>query len=421
MNNQADIMRMAESDPDVGLIHKDQTLSGMIAMFPEKEKPAMNDVVGAMAVYVGEAIEVQKEALPSEPPVEWAYRIRVPGHNHDMVLWCAQATDQPPLEIFEGNKPDFQWVVGVDALLDYTDPLSSLADLIRMLVTATSRSTAILDLETNRWHGPGALASYFLNTQLEPPSEMLWLVQSSVNQDDSLFTLYTKGLARCGRRDLKIQGLHQSQLESAVQLLNAIAAQSVESPLSQPPTTVEIGHHAEVRLREPDTESEPKTDNAVPQEQRAALLMLDAVEETLPTNLLLQLTKGAAALWLPSRDQARRGQLARLTLPHFTEILMDEQSYQDATYLVQTSLTDGQAREYVWTNVTTQNEQGFVGELIEDPILECGPKGGDRMIISVEAAEDWRIEAGTTIIAPENIDLKLIADSTPPDLEGESQ
>ena len=94
---------------------------------------------------------------------------------------------------------------------------------------------------------------------------------------------------------------------------------------------------------------------------------------------------------------------------------------QDASYLIQTSLTDGQSREYVWTKVTTQETQGLAGVLIEDPVLDCGPQGGDRMIISHEAVEDWRIEAGNTVIAPENIDLIAIDDSLSSDPQEDKQ
>ncbi len=412
---------MAEADPEIGLVHKDQTLTGLLVMSPDQEMPTMRDVVAAMAVYVGETINVYEEEIPVEAPVQWAHRMRVPGHRHDIILWCAQATDQPPAEIFGEGESFFHWVLGIDGLLDYTDPLTSLADLVRMLVTATSHTTAILDLETNRWHGPSALASYFLNTQLEPPAEMLWLVESSASADNSGFNLHTKGLSRCGRRDLELQGLDQSQIEAAVQLMNAIASQSIEAPLPAPPASIEIGHDAVIRVREAASKTNTAEDISKDTGNRAPLIVIDSTADTLPFDLLARLSNGTAALWLPSRDQARRGQLARLTLPHFQQILSDETTTHDASFLVQTSLTDGQAREYVWINVNTYDEHGFSGDLIEDPILECGPKGGDRMIIPDAAVEDWRIESGTTVIVPENIDLSGLNPPPPTDIKVDSE
>ena len=338
-------------------------------------------IAAAIADVVGAAIDIDRpEATP--PGVPWIAALHVPGLPAPLLCW-------PEAEAVDGTglPEDLEHRHGlvVQTLLHPGDPLTCLVNVARLLAMIDQEAPGVLDADTGRWLDRSVLARDFLGDVTEPSEDVLWVVEA--NRADDGCQVCSRGLARCGRQELLLTGVHDEHLDAAADLVASVAALSLETPLPATGVPAEIGPGLHVHV--------------VALDDRAQLV--DEHGET-PTDVLQRLRDGVAAIYRTDRSARRRSSLARTTWNDF--LVVAKLDAHDCLVEVPFEDPEGeeQRREHVWMRVEAVQGDAVIAAPVHEPTVAVGVDMGPQRIDAAEVAS-WRVMVDDQAWGPEQLDL----------------
>ena len=248
MTNNFNILEFAGlSDERPWKLHK-PTPTDLRAVLESAELPTMESVMKAIATYIGEAIEAE----PVEPPsqeIPWATRVRIEGLPTDILLWVEPLNDSAR----EAADINTGCVLALQTVLHSGDPLTHFSNLMRLLAGAELNVHSICDLPTGRWFPKNILEQVFVDDTIEPPEEILWITRlveapEGVEPEDRWAWVSTHGLTRCGRFELEMLGVCAIYVSEAVQIVDGLAALTLETSLPPAGQPMSLGSNLLVSL-----------------------------------------------------------------------------------------------------------------------------------------------------------------------------
>ena len=338
-------------------------------------------IAAAIADVVGASVDIDRpEATP--PDVPWIAAIHVPGLPAPLLCW-------PEAEAAEGTglpeHLEHRHGLVVQTLLHPGDPLTCFVNVARLLAMIDPKAPGVLDADTGRWLDRNVLARDFLSNDTEPPEDVLWVVEANPTNDG--YHVCSRGLARCGRRELLLTNVYEKHLDSAADVVASIAALSLETPLPIAGVPAEIGPELHVHMAALDDHVQ----------------LVDAHGET-PLDVLQRLSDGAAAIYRTDRSARRRRSLARTTWNDFLTVA-DLGTHE---CLVEVPFEDPegqeQRREHVWMRVESVQNDAVIATPVHKPTVAMGVDMEPQCIEADEVAS-WRVMANDQAWGPEQLDL----------------
>ena len=358
--------------------------------------PTVEDVVQALATYAGENIEAESVEPPSEE-IPWATRVRIEGLPTDCILWVEPLNEQTR----EAAQIDEGYVLALQTVLHSGDPLTHFSNLMRLLAGADLGVYSICDLPTGRWFPHDILEQVFIQDEIEPPEEVLWITRlveapEDVEPEDRWAWVSTHGLTRCGRVELEMFGVCAIYSSQAVQIVDGLAALTLETSLPPTGQPMSLGSNLLVSVMPCKDVLSRLTDEMPGLEDRntpsVAVCNSDATS-ICPYDALTTLHKGETAVIKTLRSTERSAKMAQdnweLLLRTATQI--GESEHAGCLVQVPWSKADDEdaPREYLWFRIVEVNGDSVTGELAHDPSFANSVSEGHQEIIEKTDVTDW--------------------------------
>ncbi|MGY8753772.1 MAG: DUF4026 domain-containing protein, partial [Phycisphaerales bacterium] len=350
------------------------TPTDLRAVIPGTDLPAVEKITQALATFLGVAIEAESIEPPSND-IPWATRVRIDGLPTDCILWVEQLDDKTS----EAARVKDGYVLALQTVLHSGDPLTHFSNVMRLLAGADLGIHSICDLPTGRWFPRDILDRVFVQDEVEPPQEILWITRlAEAPQDkepeDRWAWVSTHGLTRCGRVELEMFGVCAIYASEAVQIVDGLAALTLEQSLPPAGQPLSIGSNLLVSLMTCNDALDMLTEEMPGLEDRnTPSVAICSSDGTLvhPYDALITLRQGSTAVLKTLRATERSAKIAQdkweLLLQTATQIGKNEH----AGCLVQVpwaQADDEEApREYLWFRIVEVNGEEVVGELAHKP------------------------------------------------------
>lgn len=234
----------------------EQEPTNLLALWPDKHAPSQTEVTAAFRQWLGDAL-VGEEELPTpddDDEIAWCHAMRIRGFNSPVVIWAEPVRSMAPNERRALGAERCEWLIGFETVLSCSDPLSNYIELMRLVGESCMDVPAVLDVNTTRWHDRQSIDEVFCSQEVEPPADVLWLVQavqpdgSKPDVDNRCIWLHTHGLWRCGAPELEMLEVPLEHASAAAELLNDIAALLLEQAPPSSSDRFEIGTDLHVSL-----------------------------------------------------------------------------------------------------------------------------------------------------------------------------
>lgn len=358
--------------------------------------PTSEEVTKAFATYVGEAIEADSVEPPSEE-IPWATRVRIEGLPTDCILWVEPLNEQAR----EAAEIDSGYVLALQTVLHCGDPLTHFSNLMRLLAGAELGVHSICDLATGRWFPQEILDQVFVQDDVEPPEEILWITRlveapEDKEPEDRWAWVSTHGLTRCGRAELEMFGVSAIYASEAVHIVDGLAALTLETSLPPAGQPMSLGSNLLVSLMSCKDALGMLTDEMPGLEDRntpsVAICSSDATSVS-PHDALTILHLGETAVIRTLRSTERSAKLAQdnweLLLTTATHI--GDNEHAGCLVQVPWSQADDEKapREYLWFRVIEVNGEEVVAELAHEPDLVTTLSEGQKETIAKTDVTDW--------------------------------
>jgi uncharacterized protein YegJ (DUF2314 family) len=420
-------------------------LTTLIGLWTGATAPTSMEIQSTLGGIFGEPIDIEGEVETGDADMLWNIVVRLPGHEHPVFIWSEPSK---PLDAEElGDGPEAaeglacKWIVGLQSVLDPTEPLGSLVLLMRATIAAASDPPAVLDVEPGKWHLRPALEELFLNQDIEPPGDVLWSIHAVGLDDDDphehdescpegclgaddgtdAIWLHTHGLWRCGKPELEMLNVPSEHALAAGHILNGIAELLLEGELAAPGEPFDIGGGLRVTARRwqdvapqlpqgcpgglsdrEDPENNPHTG------VRAAICSptpggADGKQLTWPLEVIQRLEQDGATLYMTQRATARLAKRARAAWPELAmafaslrHLLNGQAEHEPAAlFLVKAGLREDESgdapREHLWFEMQDFQGDRAQGRLINQPQSIQRVKSGDLLWLDRTAISDWQV------------------------------
>jgi uncharacterized protein YegJ (DUF2314 family) len=381
----------------------------------DEEKPSMDAVTKAIATFVGEAIDVETVESPEES-IDWVVRLRIPGIPIDLLVWAEPLTKA----VGESAGVASGSVLAVQTVLHKGDPLTHFANIMRVLAGSDLHVHSICDIPTGRWFSSEFLQTVFINDEIEPQEEVLWITRlveapENVEPEDRWAWVSTFGLARCGRFELEMLGVSGSYSTEAVRLVDSLAALTLETPLPPTGKPLSIGTNLLVSLVTCEKavallqeEMPGSEDRALPS---VAIVHSDG-NTVCPLDALLVLHQGETAVNRSLRSTERSATIAQNTWNLLLQAANQIGQNEHAGCLVQVPWEhagdESEQREYLWFRVVEVRGSEVVGELAHSPDIVTTLREGQKETITKQDITDWILLTPVGPMGP--IDSSAIAE-----------
>jgi len=296
------------------------------------------------------------------------------------------------------------------------DPLTHFSNVMRLLAGADLGIHSICDLPTGRWFPRDILDRVFVQDEVEPPQEILWITRlAEAPQDkepeDRWAWVSTHGLTRCGRVELEMFGVCAIYASEAVQIVDGLAALTLEQSLPPAGQPLSIGSNLLVSLMTCNDALDMLTEEMPGLEDRnTPSVAICSSDGTLvhPYDALITLRQGSTAVLKTLRATERSAKIAQdkweLLLQTATQIGKNEH----AGCLVQVpwaQADDEEApREYLWFRIVEVNGEEVVGELAHKPDLVTTLVDGQKETIAKTDITDWVLMTPVGPMGPSDAD-----------------
>jgi uncharacterized protein YegJ (DUF2314 family) len=387
------------------------TPTDLRAVIPGTDLPAVEKITQALATFLGVAIEAESIEPPSND-IPWATRVRIDGLPTDCILWVEQLDDKTS----EAARVKDGYVLALQTVLHSGDPLTHFSNVMRLLAGADLGIHSICDLPTGRWFPRDILDRVFVQDEVEPPQEILWITRlAEAPQDkepeDRWAWVSTHGLTRCGRVELEMFGVCAIYASEAVQIVDGLAALTLEQSLPPAGQPLSIGSNLLVSLMTCNDALDMLTEEMPGLEDRnTPSVAICSSDGTLvhPYDALITLRQGSTAVLKTLRATERSAKIAQdkweLLLQTATQIGKNEH----AGCLVQVpwaQADDEEApREYLWFRIVEVNGEEVVGELAHKPDLVTTLVDGQKETIAKTDITDWVLMTPVGPMGPSDAD-----------------
>ncbi len=342
----------------------------------------------AAADAIGEEVEL---SIPDDEPdgVAWLAGLHVDGLPVPLLCWpepAAAAGIGLPDDI--ADRPGLV----VQSLLHPGDPLTCFSNMLRLLATLDPTAAGILDADTGRWLEQPVLIDDLLNNPIDPRDDLLWIVE--VTSDDGEHSLQTTGLTRCGHREMCIDAIESSLVDTAADLLASVASLVLETPLPEPGSQIEIGPGLHLLIA-----------GDVDQEDTPIRLETQHGGEP-PHDVLCRLSDGVAAVYRSERATSRHRAIAVHTWKSFLEIY-ERLLEAGAECFVEVPWEDASGeepvREHLWMEITSCVGECVMAAAVHDSSLVQGVPS-EPMQITQDEICSWRALLTDIVWGPEQIE-----------------
>ncbi|MDP6986992.1 MAG: hypothetical protein QGG74_03000 [Phycisphaerales bacterium] len=360
-------------------------LVGVSADLTESPETLAASVAGA----IGADVDV---SIPDDIPegVAWLASLHIEGLPMPLLCWpepaAASGTGLPDAI---AERPGLV----VQSLLHPGDPLTCFANMLRLLTMLDPTAAGVLDADTGRWLERALLEEEILHSDIEPRDDLLWIVE--VTSDDESHSLQTSGLARCGRREMRIDAIESSLVDSAADLLASTASLVLETPLPECGSHIEIGPGLHLLIA-----------GDVDQEDVPLQLEAERGGEP-PRDVLRRLCDGAAAVYRSERATDRHRAIAVHTWSEFLE-LYDRLIAAGAECFVEVPWEDASGdetvREHLWMTITSCVNDGVMAAPAHDGSLVRGIPTKPTQVTRDEICS-WRVILTESSWGPEQLHL----------------
>jgi len=394
--------------------------TNLVALWPDAQPPSRMEVFTAFASVAGESVEVIDDVGERSPEFEWASIIKVPGFDRPIAVWTEAARPMGEAELEVAGGVRCPWVVGIEGVLEEVDPLRDYTGLMRLLLRALPDAPAILDVTTSRWTSRDSLDSMFERESVEPPADVLWIVEARRRDDDHARPcwLRTRGLARCGRPELEMLDVPGPETETAAQVLSGMASMLFESEPPDPGVTWLIGHELGVTLVPWESLAEDVAERVVggPVDRMhdgdvpsAVVCDVDGdgggpdLTRLSPARVIHRLAgEDACGLYWTERATRRQSDLARAGWDQFATAwaamrrsgTLDEEQ-PPAVFGLKAGYPIADRpelnHEHIWFRVRGFVDDGVEAELVNEPVHDVGLTAGDRAVVDPDRVADWLV------------------------------
>ncbi|MFK7960704.1 MAG: DUF2314 domain-containing protein [Phycisphaerales bacterium] len=398
---------------------EDPEHTNVIALWPDDTPPSRMEVLAAFANAAGESVKVLDDVGEHSPDFEWASIVEVPGFERPMAVWTERARPMSPEELEVAGGVQCPWIVGVEAMLEVVDPLRDFAGLVRLMLRGLPDAPAMLDVTTSRWSPRSVLEALFEHESVEPPADVLWVVEArrkpaEDGADDEGIWLRTRGLGRCGRPELEMIGVPDDTSDSAAVMLNGLCSMLFEAEPPHPGEPWQVGHEIRVALIPADVIVDARPDEALggtsirdrfPTTPSAVVCDVDddapVVSPAWPeTGLDLMDQSATHGLFWTERATRRQSDLARAGWDQFAtawaavrQAGVHEGDDPPALFGLKAGCAiEGRPElnhEHVWFRVHGFSGHQVDAELVNDPVHSVGITRGERMQIAPDRVADW--------------------------------
>jgi hypothetical protein len=399
---------------------EDPEPTNLVALWPDEQPPSRMEVFTAFASVAGESVEVIDDVGERSPDFEWASIIRIPGFDRPVAVWTEAARPMGPAELEVTGGVHCPWVVGVEAVLEEVDPLRDYTGLMRLMLRALADVPAILDVTTSRWTSRDALESMFEQASVEPPADVLWVVEARRRDEEPELPcwLRTRGLARCGRPELEMLDVPGPRTDTAAQVLSSMAAMLFEAEPPDPGVTWLIGHELAVSLvpwesladQVAETVVGGPLDRAHGDEAPSAVVCDVAGEgggpdlrKLCPARVIHRLAgEDACGLYWTERATRRQSDLARAGWDQFAIAWAAmrrsgalEGPHPPAVFGLKAGYAIADRpdlnHEHIWFRVHGFSDDGVEAELVNEPVHDVGLAPGDIVVVTPDRIADWLV------------------------------
>ena len=345
-----------------------------------------------LADITGDSVDL---ATDIEPPddVLWLASLTIEGLPSPLLCWPEEtATAGTGLPEHFVNRPGLI----VQSLLHPVDPLTGLANLLRLLTLIDPDAGGVLDADTGRWLDHDMLTEHLIESQIEPREDLLWIV-SAIEEESGHHRVVTTGLDRCGRRELALETVPDGDVDAAAELLATVAALTLETPLPPTGSTIEIGPGLHLGVSgDEDDETSP--------------VILHAADGSgPPIEVLGRLRDDVAAIYQTERATERQRALAVNTWDRFLSIHAAVVAGGGMCYVeVPWEQADGEEarREHLWMEVESQDGSHVMAIPAHDSVLIEGMPS-EATKVEVDEICSWRVVLDDQPWGPEELNLLI--------------
>ncbi|MGI9013974.1 MAG: DUF2314 domain-containing protein [Phycisphaerales bacterium] len=377
MNRHADddAMQGDDSPPSQSAWEVNEvTPSIFITFWPDQHPPTQTEVLSRLAEAAPGESEVMGDVPDAEGDgIEWMC-VMAPGDDvAPIVVWVEPAQ---PLENFEEETAACGFVIGVETILNPSEPVEAFTRLLRMLALAFPEAPLILDVVSTRVFPETTLREMFVDVDVDPGCECVFAVHTVLAAEDgvppgygdeepdpeALVWIHTHGLQRFFKPDIEMIDVPWRLVEAATALIDTICEHMLESSsIPEPGSAFEISDNDEVVLQpwqlvaeqlpadapaslsmrqqadeqvyaEPDSSPVGDEDGPPPHGGVRAIICepLDKrvadeqpAQWNAPLDLLNSISEGTCPLYRNSMAAERAARLARATWPEFAMAFAD--------------------------------------------------------------------------------------------------
>ncbi|MHC4448283.1 MAG: DUF4026 domain-containing protein, partial [Planctomycetota bacterium] len=411
----------------------EQEPTNLLVLWPPEQVPSASDVHEALARVIGPDLRTYHGPAPDDPDVQWSTLVEI-ADGRRLILWSEPAQPIAARELDDRLAHACRWVVGVQALLDPEDPLTSFLNLLRLLAGAFPDAPAVLDVNTTRWHRRPALDELLADDSIESPADTLWLihvVQAKRNDppEQTVAWLHTHGLWRCGRPELEMLDVPADEAAVAAELLSGIADLLLDDTLPPPGAPFEIGDKLEVTFQPLmqmidglDPQALGSTADRQDDEAHGGVraVICDAPSDgskqprsTWPEAVARRLRRGEALLYCTARATQRQAKIARKTWPQLAEAFALASEPTDGPHLAAGwsllikapigGTADARTpREHLWFDARRFEADRAEAALLNRPRSTAGVEPADLIWIDRDGVSDWYVKAPFGSFGPDD-------------------
>lgn len=396
MANEFNLLNFADISDERPWEVSPPSATDLRAVVAGKQIATIEEIGKAIASCIGESIEAE-EIEPPDADISWSMRARVTDLPNEIILWAEplneSSTDATGIE--DG------WILALQTILHSGDPLTHFSNLMRLLGGIDLPTHSVCDISTGRWFPIEVIESVFIQDDLEPPEEVLWisrLVEAPEGGDpeDRWAWISTHGLARCGRVELEMLGVPAVLSSEALHLVDGLAALTLETSLPPAGKPISLGSDLIVSLVECEKAISLLQEGMPGRENRSApsvVLTSHDGASVFPHDALRILNAGETTVMKTLRSTIRRATIAKSQWNLFVNAAKHIGASEHATCLVQIPWSNAEdedsPREYLWFRIVETINDTITGELAHKPALVASLEEGHREEINQDDITDW--------------------------------
>lgn len=430
--------------PDDSWVLNEPEPTTLIALYPGDQEPTLDGFAKAASVYLTEPLKIVNELEPGHSEMIFSVVVELPFLKQRAVIFAEPAQPLSPQELDDPVATNCKWVIGIETLLDECDAHMNFVELVRFIAKSVTDCPAIMDVNCERWLPREVIQKSFFtqidSTLIDPPEDVLWLVQAVGHKETETAWVHTHGLWRCGNPELEMLQVPIDQVTHACELINTIAERLLEERLPESGCDMQIGPQMNVTLHPwqkiapllahnlpgsmTDRVDDPDNTHIGVRAVICSTISSDKTQEvnTWPVDVIEKLSRSDTVLYPAIRVADRLAALARATwspLVHeFNKLpkqllrtddqTMTSGGQQAVCFLIEASLTQSlepaDSKEFIWLVVKQFNEDFVQAQLLNDPLQNDLFRKGDITWLKREAISDWSVITPNASYGPSQLE-----------------